>query len=60
MKVQYIVSNRIEVKEAELLRVGDSLILQVIGSKLEHRVILSDGQWAVLADSAKSRAAGGF
>lgn len=60
VKVEYIVSNRIEVKEAELFRVGGALILQVAGSKIEHRIVLSDGQWAVLAESAKSRAAGGF
>jgi hypothetical protein len=60
MKVEYIISNRIEVKEAELFRIGNSLVLEIKGSKLTHRIILQESQWKLLAQSAMDRAAGSY
>lgn len=54
MQVEYVSSRSIKVKPAQLYRLGNSLVLQI--GKTEHRILLQETQWSLLAESANNRA----
>jgi hypothetical protein len=58
MKIEYMTGNRVEVKQAEFYCVGNSIVMRPDNSRVEHRMILSEGQWKLLAEIAQRRASG--
>jgi hypothetical protein len=56
MRVDYLKNDTQVAKSAELFCLGNSLVIQE-GTR-QHRVVLSQGQWKLLADGATQRASG--